>query len=536
MQKRGSRVENLARWRSTNPTGHENSPSFAELLEKFHRTTRNSTDSGATLFSRFIDTVLTTWGTEGRPLSREKLCHLIKERHPRNETLTNTVLYNWKNHPAYSPRTESLTVLAEAFQLNQLHELLMFRLAKGTPCGNLKELLSAAERAIRTPDERRTRGELFTALCDASGIPLVVLAKTLAAQQVSYWKQGQRIEDRVMARRIVQLVNAPAIYPKDEREEVRELNSRIVAVLGGRLNSVLDAVFLAERSEVANSGGLLLALLIGQRGLAPLDYHAVAQLLNVTREKVHHMSSSSERRGGQITEAAAATILDYVQGVNAATRHLLSPVQRAERELALDTLTGIPSPVRLMWKLQNGEISHVGELCRLTRQRRGVLQESGMSGFELNKAGLSHARAAETADWLGFTEPQHRELRRLFITMATRTHTIQTPSQILDEIMSGQVPRHIGFQKLIDWTGLTRAEVARTMQLSKSSVAGYTMPHRGGRIVGERPLRALADELRLYHRSDDLVAVFSPKSYPEAHEQADIAGSEQLSTKRGISA
>ncbi len=517
-EQRSTRAADLVTWRGTNPPEHENSPSFAEMLEQFHRTTRSATGPSAPTFSDFIDTVLSTWGSKTQPLSRDNLCKLIAERHPSHETLSNSVMYNWRNHPEHSPNTESLTILAQAFQLNKLHESLMFRLAKGHPCDNLDELVSKAERAIRTPDEAKTRGALFTALCDAAGIPLVVLSETLAVQQVSLWKRGQRIENPEVASNFVNLVNPPAIYPTEEREGVRELNSRIQAALGGRQNSVFDAVFLAERLGVANPGGLLFSLLIGRRGLAPLDIAVATKLLNVTPSKVHHMSASSERRGGEITETIALTLLDHVQGVSEATRHLLSPIQRAERELALDTLTRVPSPVRLMSQARRGELSHVGEVHRLTRQRRGVLQESGTSDFELGKASITHARAAAMADWLGFTGPQHRECRRLFITMATDTYTSETPSQILDDTISGKLERHIGVQKLFDWTGLTRAELSAKIGANRSSGASYTTAQRGGRIFNQNHLRNLADELGLRHRFDELVSVFIPKTYtPPAH-------------------
>jgi hypothetical protein len=517
-EKRSSRAADLVTWRSTNPKGHEDSPSFAEMLEKFHRKSLSEQTTASRTFSDFIDTVLATWGTKTHPLSRENLCKLIEEKHPRNETLSNSVLYQWKNHPEYTPITESLTILAQAFQLHDVHELLMFRIAKGRPREDLQGLLSAAERAIRTPDETRTRGELFSALCDVSGIPLVVLSERLAVQQVSLWKRGQRIEDPEMASRFVTLVNPPAIYPKEEREGVRELNSRIQAALGGRQSSVLDAVFLAERSGVANPGGLLFSLLIGRRGLSPLNSDAAAKLLNVTPSKVRHMSASSDRRGGEITETVAMTLLDHIQGVREATRHLLSPIQRAERELALDTLTRVPSPVRLMSQVLRGELSHVGEVHRLTRQRRGVLQESGMSDFELGKASVTHARAAAMADWLGFTGPRHRECRRMFITMATGTYAPETPSQILDEIIAGKVERHIGVQKLFDWTGLTRADLSAKIGARKTSGATYTSAQRSGRIFNQKHLHNLADELGLRHRFDELVSVFTPKSYtPPAH-------------------
>ena len=517
-EQRSNRAADLVTWRGTNPQGHEESPSFAEMLERFHRENRSGSSANALTFSDFIDSVLATWGTKTQPLSRENLCKLITERHPSHETLSNSVLYNWRNHPEHSPNTESLTILAQAFQLNKVHESLMFRLAKGIPCDNFEELVSKAERAIRTPDEVKTRGALFTALCDAAGIPLVVLSETLAVQQISLWKRGQRIENPEMASRFVNLANPPAVYPKEEREGVRELNSRIEAVLGGRQHSVLDAAFLAERSGVANPGGLLFSLLIGRRGLAPLEVSAVAKLLNVSPSKIHHMSASSERRGGEITEALAVKLLDYVQGVTETTRHLLSHTQRAERELAIDTLTRVPSPVRLMSQVLRGELGHVGEVHRLTRLRRGLLQESGMSDFELGKASITHARASAIADWLEFTGPQHRECRRLFITMATGTHTPENPSQILDDIIAGKLERHIGVQRLFDWTGFTRSQLSEKMGASTSSGATYTTAQRGGRIFNQKHLRVLAEELGLRHRFDELVSVFTPKRYsPPAH-------------------
>lgn len=532
-EKRSSREADIVTWRGTNPKGHEESPSFAEMLEKFHRESRSGRATGSRTFSDFIDTVLATWGTEAHPLSRENLCKLIQEKHPQNETLSNSVLYQWKNNPEYTPITESLTTLAQAFQLNKVHELLMFRIAKGRPCDNLEGLLSAAENALRTPDEAKTRGALFTALCDTAGIPLVVLSERLGVWQLSLWKRGQSIEDPEMAGRFVNLVNPPAIYSKEERQGVRELNLRIQAVLGGRPSSLFDAIFSAERAGVANPGGLLFSLLMGRRGLHPLNAEAAAKVLGVTPSKAHHMSASSERRGGEITESLALRILDYVQGVSTTTRHLLSPIQRAERELALDTLTRVPSPVRLMSQVLHGELPHVGEIVRLTRQRRGARQEAGMSDFELGKAGLNHPRAAATADWLGFTGPQHRECRRLFITMATDTYTTETPSQIFDDIISGKLERHIGVQKLFDWTGLTRQELSEKLGGRRTSATTYTSAQRGGQIFNQTHLSVLANELGLRHRFDELVSVFTPKLYtPQLSNRQDYRGVENSTEGR----
>jgi len=141
-----------------------------------------------------------------------------------------------------------------------------------------------------------------------------------------------------------------------------------------------------------------------------------------------------------------------------------------------------------------------------------------MSDFELGKAGLNHPRAAAVADWLGFTDPQRRECRRLFIAMATGTYTPETPSEILDEIIAGKVERHIGLQKLFDWTGLTRAELSAKMGATKSSGNTYTTAQRAGRIFNQNHLRIVAEELGLRHRFDELVSIFTPKKYtPPTH-------------------
>jgi len=503
----------LAVLRSSNPEGHENSPSFAEMLGAFFRKRYSNASAGQVNFSDFIDSVLSRWGRDGRPLSREGLCKLIQQKHPAHSTLSNAALYHWKNHPEQTPNTESLTILAQAFNLSKTHELLMYRIAKGTPCHHLERLISSAENALGTPDERKARGQLVRALTDASGIPLINLSQMLGVQQLSLWKRGQRIDDRGMAARFVNLVNPVLIHPKREREHAREVNSRIQAVLGGRPQSIFDAVLLAERSEVANPPGLLFSLLVGRRGINPLTREAVANQLRVTPSKIHHMGSSSERRGGEITESIATNILDYVQGVTAETRHLLSPTQRAERELAIDALTGVPSAVKLLMRVQTGELQRIGDVYRLTRYRRGLSQPSGMSDFELGKASISHPRAAAIANWLGFVGPEHRECRRLFITMATGTASSESPSQILDAIILGRIERHIGVQRLFDWTGLTRRELSTKIGASKGSANVYATDARGGRIYNPKHLRALAAELGLHHRIDEMITVFTPKNY-----------------------
>ncbi len=500
-------------WRATNPDGHENSPSFAEMLENFFHANFGPRGGEVRTFDSFIDTVLSTWGANNRPLSRESLCRLIEKKHPQNARLTNSVFYQWRNYQNQTPSTESIMTLVAAFNLNKIHELLLFRIAKGTPCHDVETLVSRAEDALRTPEEARTRGELFTAITEASGIPLVNLTSVLGVHQIHMWKRGQRIEDPAVVSTLVDLIHPVDIYPKEEFESAQALSARIKAILGGRSASVLDAVFLAERSTVANPGGLLFSLLVGGRGIMPLSENAAASLLGVTEGKVRRMARPSPCRGGEITESIASATLDYVQGVTPSTRNLLSPIQKAERDLALDILTGVPSPIRLLMKASRGELSHAGEIHRLTRQRRGVLQEWGLSDFELGKATITASRASAMAKWLGFVGPQHQESRRLFITMATGTHSQETPSQILDDIISGKVERHIGVQKFFDWTGLTRAELARRIGASRTSGASYTSAQRAGRIFNQTHLSLLAEELGLRHRFDELVSVFTPKKY-----------------------
>ena len=512
-KKTPDRAEQVASWRGTNPAGHEDSPSFAELLESFFLKARTAQGEAKLTFSEFVDVVLATWGTNGHPMSREALCQLIQEKHPLGFTLTNNAFYQWKNHPNQSPNTESIKKIAAAFKLDPLHELLVFRVAKGTPCPNLEALVMNAEDATRTPHEAAGRGELFTALRDAAGIPLVDLSAMLNVQQISLWRKGQRIEDPMMASRAVDLLNPVDIYPSEEHNQMSSLNLRIKAVLSGRVASVLDAVLLAERSKVENPGGLLFSLLLGQRGMFRLSHRAAASMLQVTEGKIKRIGGPSSMPGGEITEHMASLVMDYVQGVSLQTRHLLSPLERMERELAVDTLTGVPSPVRLLMKVKLGELPHVGEVYRLTRHRRGVMQPHGMSDFEMGKAALNHGRAVAAANWLGFKGPQHREARRLFITLATGSFTKQSPAEIVDDMLAGRISRVVGLRKLCDWTGLTRAELALRIGAPESSGKSYLTTQLDGRIFNRNRITALAEELGLRHRIDDLVRLFTPKRF-----------------------
>lgn len=511
--KKSDRTLEVANWRSTNPAGHEDSPSFAEMLETFFHERHGIKNQSGVTISDFIESVLATWGTDSRPMSRESLSKLIEEKHPQNATLSNSVMYHWRNCPDQTPNTESITTIVEAFRLHKSHGLLLFRIAKGIPCSNLEMLVADAEEALKTPNEADARGELFTALTDAAGIPLVDLSTTLSIHQIHMWKRGQRIDSPAIADRLLDLLNPIDIYPKEDREEARALNVRIKAILGGRSASIFGAVFLAQRSDVTSRGGLLFSQLIGRRGIAPLSEKEAATILGVTEGKVRRMGRPSRCRGGDITESIASSILDYVQGVTPSTRHHLSPIQKTERALAIDILTGIPSPIQLLMKVERGELPHVGELYRLVRHRRGIQQPAKLSDFELGKANITHVRASAMADWLGFKGLEHRESRRLFITRATGYYTTQSPSEILNDIVSGKLERHMGIQKLFDWTGLTRGDLARKIGIPEASVRSYSTAQSGGRILNHRRLSALAEELGLRHRLDDLVSVFTPKTY-----------------------
>ena len=502
------RARKIGAWRTTNPEGHRESRSFAEVVEDVFNDNRVVPSDKRRDFSGLIDAVLAEWRSGRAPLSREGLSQVIEAHHPKGKTLSNTVMYAWKNHPEHGPNQASMEVLVEAFKLAKVHELMMWRIAKGAPSDDLEGLIDDAESSFRTPEERDARARLFTTLVESSGIPLVRLQQLLGVWQLSLWKRGQSIADPEVCATLVQLVNPPATYRPHEREAVDVVNKRLEAVLGARCSTIFDAVFAAERVGTVNPSGTLLELLTGKRSLRQLTHAQGAALLGVTESVFRHMRSSSDSRGAAITEDQANTILDWVQRVTPETRKLLSVVERAERRLAVDQLTGIPSPVALLVRLRQGELRHAGEIVRLTRERRGVYQFPGMSDFELGKAHVMLATAQELADWLGFVGADNVEARRSFICFATGVDQSQTPDQIFDQVVSGELHRHLALRALFDLTGKSRKQVSQSMGHSKSSAQSLSTEWLDGKISSRRRAIAVAREVGLLHRCDEFFEVF----------------------------
>jgi hypothetical protein len=508
-----NRVRKVAEWRSTNPSGHRESPSFAEILEDVFDRNRVGLNGKQLTFSNLIDRVLGTWGNGRGPFSREGLSHLLKTIHPKGKTLSDAVMYSWKNHPAHGPNQFSVQTFVEAFKLDKTHELMIWRIARGEPPLDWESLIDEAELTILTAEERECRARLFSTLIQSSGIPLVRFQELLGVAQISHWKRGQSILDPEVCGRFVRLVNPPVLYRAHERESVQALNKRLEAFLGARPSTIFDAVFAAEKAGTVNPSGTLMELLTGRRGMRPMKYAQGAALLGVTESTVRHMRASSDRRGASITEEQAAKIADWVQRVTPETRNLLSVIERAERRVAVDHLTGIPSPITLLVKLRQGELAHVGELVRLTRERRGVRQWDGLSDFELGKAGVSIPTAHKLADWLGFVGPDHVEARRTFICFAIGVDQSQTPDQIFDQVVKGEIPRYIALRSLFALTGKTRPQISKSLALSKWSARIMGTESSDGRISSARRAIAVAREVGLLHRSDQFVEVFTPRGW-----------------------
>ena len=496
-------------WRATNPEECRDRRSFAEVVEDVFHGNRVAPRERQLNFSGMIDRVLGEWGTARAPLSREGLCQVMEFNHPEGRTLTNKAMYDWKNYPEQGPYQSSVHVIVEAFKLDKVHELMMWRIAKGWPLDDLENLIDVAEQSFRTPEERAARARLFTILIESSGIPVVRLADILSVSQMTLWKRGQSIADPEKCAKFVRLVNPPETYHSHEREAVCALNQRIEAFLGARPSSIFDAVFAAERSGTVNPAGSLLGMLTGGKGIRPLTHVQGAELLGVTPSVFRHMCGASDTRGAAITEAQANTILDWVQRVAPETRKLLSIVERAERRLAIDHLTGISSPVTLLVKLSQGELQHPGEIVRLTRVRRGEMQQHGMSDFELGKAYLAIPTAQRVADWLGFVGPEHTESRRLFLCFALGVDQSKTPDQIFDEVVAGTLPRHLALRKLFELTGKNRNQIAHALGLPVSSVRIMGRESVDGRTSSARRAIAVAREVGLLHRCDQFVGVFA---------------------------
>ena len=503
----------VAVWRATNPPEHSDSRSFAEVVEEVFHNNWGAPRTKQLNFSGLLDKVLMSWGSGRNPLSRESLSELIEANHPQGRTLTDSVMYSWKNHPEHGPISQSVQILVEAFKLDKIHELMIWRIARGKQLADVESLIDEAEFARRTSQERQVRAQLFTTLIEASGIPIVRLQKLLNNSQLPLWKRGQSIQDPEVCAQFVGLVNPPSTYHTDEREGVFEINKRIEAFLGARPSTILDAVLAAERAGTANPTGTLLELLTGRRGIRPLTYAQGANLLGVTESVFRHMRASSDSRGALIIESQADKIVDWVQRATPDARKQLSVTERSERLLLLDRLTGIPSPSALIVKLRHGELSHAGEIVRLTRVRRGIKQEKGMSDFELGKSHVSIATAQKLADSLGFVGAENIQARKSFICFATGVDQSKTPDEIFEQVVAGIMPRYLALRRLLDLTGKSREQISETLGFSRASARIMATEHSHGRLSRSSLAIAVAREVGLLHRCREFVEVFTAPAW-----------------------
>jgi hypothetical protein len=473
-------------------------------------------------FNGIIEMALDEWG-----MSREQLCEHMAGEHSEGRKLTNTVLYQWKNEPEHHPNRDTMGVFMDAFDLDRTQELMMWKVAAGRDAEvEITEAIGAAEQAIGKEDEKTMRGELTKLLQESSGVPVARVEEILEVQQMMAWKKGARIENLEMGQEFTSLMNPVELAVNEAEQNMRaDQNERIERVLGGRVADIYTAA--EEAQSAKNSGGKLLSLLTGRTGLVPLSEAELSEMLGVSSHKAKKMRSSGDARGAHIDEGMAEIIADRVQGIDADKRHLMTIEERADREILLDGLTGVPTPVALFTQYKKGEIE-LGEVMVQTRARRGDNQMKGAGGFERGEETVGHERAGAFADYLGFTGEAFKETRREFMVAATGKDASLTPEEILGDIRTGNMERHIGLRRLLDLTGMPRAEFAESIKENYHTVESWVTEERGGYIADMAAIPKVARAVGLAEQVDDVKEIFSMTK--ERWHARDDRGSEHQNT------
>ena len=494
--------------RATNRPGFEGKRSAAEIVESMYTQWSNGQQVS---WGGFIKALIKEWGGARNPCSPEALSQVIKRNHPKSETISNEEIYKWLKKTEVSPNRQSVGIICRAFKLSLGHEVMIWRICRGSVW---HEHHAGLFKQISKPTVQSTpglRGKLVKTLIGSSGIPDARLQELLKVQQIPMWKVGARIEDLGMCKKFVDLVAPRLLDSRTELDASRELRDALVGVLSDRPKSVLEAVMRAE--SATHSPGTCFALLTGRYGFKQISAQEMAEALKVSELTIHRMRSSRQQRGGHINEAQAHIIADKVQGVSAAMRGSLTVIERYERALMVDTLTGVREPIALWHQFLSREYTCLGEIIRLTRLRRGDMQLPNTSDFELGKDSVGIRMANKLADYLGFDGSTHRRARREFILHAMGFEVKTTPEDVLNKILDGEVSRLDGLRLMLDLSGRTRGELAKVLGVRKTAVMTWSRSSFDGRISRMDSIGRLAMELELSHLLDDMQAVFGRKRW-----------------------
>jgi len=499
---------NRIQCRATNPEGRQIQRSVAELVEALYERHQSGEPIS---WGNLINDIMKEWSSRKTPFTREHLSRHIGEIHPEHQTVSGVELGKWRRNSTIAPYRPTVAVLCEAFKLSPAHELMMWRISRGGGPSEYRKLTERFSQSKTTASTATERSKLVRKLMDLSGVPAARLREILRVQQLPQWRHGARIEDLAMCRKFVELTNPLALQPQANQDSHRELNETLVGILSDRPTSIVEAVTRAQSARYP--GGTCFLLLTGRYGLKQIPARELSEKLGVSEWTIHRMRSERRQRGGHINEEQAHVIADAVQGIPHSQRQSLTVVERYERGIMVDTLTGVRRPIALWHQFVSGELHHVGEILKLTRIRRGQSQLPNTSDFELGKSGVGILLANKLADYLGFTGAAHRTVRREFVLRAMGLEVTTTPEDILNLVVEGQLSRLDGLRAMLNLSGRTRGQLAQVLGVKKTAVMTWVRTSFDGKISRASWVRALATELGMPHRADDMVSVFGVKYY-----------------------
>jgi hypothetical protein len=341
-------------------------------------------------------------------------------------------------------------------------------------------------------------GKLVTRLMDDSGVRYERLKNLLDTHQIPQWKKGARIEDIDTARKFIDIVRP--IDDQQNKEEAAKVNREILSLLTGREFDFTQ--ILSQAKEQGNPGGALFGALTGRNGMVTLRpqeliNHFQQQKLELTERRVRKMRNSlNVPRGGRISEEEADAILSLVtQRIQPLVDDgIVEPMTDAQKKDMIDTLTGVTHPKDMLKAVVKGEMP-IGEMVAKTCLRRNIAQSqaeesfaaevglSHLSKFITGKANLEPESAAKIAEWYKknyqFTPTEQRQL----VALARGVQLEKNANDILDDVLSGALPRTQGLREIYDRSGLSRPELANQAGVEYHAIQYSTTEVSGGRII-----------------------------------------------------
>lgn len=487
------------------PEMHEN-VLFSKQLEKSFRQGRNFRQF-------FFEDLLPQWhDVDGKPLDDRGFCELltriVEKPIPVGTTETSkpviseAALASWRKERS-RPGQNTVELFAEAFHLNIRHEVMLHRMMHGRTLSESPQVLEQARAALPS------RAALLQVLTEASGMSRRNLYRLSGGQFVHAMHHGEFIGNTEVAKRFLNVVLPPALYPPSEQEAIAKAHEELLPLITGAPKTLQDAI---EQAQCATyPPGQFLALLTGRHGLFRMTVDEIATLISTPEHPVGVGTVRSMRIGKtttsakQIYEHQAQKIMDVIKARMGGT---LSP---ETYEQAVTLLTGIETPHKLIESCWLGKMD-IGDAIKLIRTRKAMESPTiPIEGGETVKVADvqrgAHALPPEDGRSVAKTFGLQGEDIYRFAILASWVDRSVSPDAILDAARSGQMPTREAIKQLIPHTGHSYEGLSEALGVSFNQLRGWVGNH-SGRINVPEAIPKFAALVGLSERLDEFTSTF----------------------------